>query len=423
MPSDVLKPHDLIDGRDPSANPILFQGALEGHVLLKNENEALPFHSIRKLGIFGYSANTPPLAHPTEGNTSDTWVVGKAPIWGLDEETLIGPYGTLWGGGGSGAITPSVFISPQDAIEAKAKQDGFALDEQLTTAKPVVKPGTDACIVFGNVWATEGHDRRALSDDYTDNLIHTVADQCSNTVVVLHNAGVRLVDNFYNHPNVTAIIFAHLPGKDSGSALVSLLWGKSNPSGKLAYTIAKQESDYGPLLNPVPYSADKDPQSYFTEGVYLDYKYFEKNHIEPRYEFGFGLSYTRYDYSNIAIHGPTARAAAEYPSGPIVSGGQEDLWETIATVTFTLANGGGVDGAEAAQVYVLFPGTHAKQLRGFEKPFLKAGQSTTVSIDLTRRDLSVWDTVAQKWQLQRGQYEICAGRSSAKLPLKAYLTI
>ncbi|OAA35972.1 glycoside hydrolase family 3 protein [Cordyceps fumosorosea ARSEF 2679] len=425
MPVDVLQNHTAVDARDPAATAVLLQGAVEGHVLVKNDKQTLPFNqSLQKLSIFGYSANTPPLAYPTEGDTLATWLFGQAPIWGVDVySSVIGPLGTLWGGGESGAITPSVFVSPQDALVAKAAQAGFTLKQDLTSAKPVVDADSSACIVFGNAWSSEGYDRPGLADNYTDTMINTVADQCSRTIVVLHNAGVRLVDGFVNHPNVTAIIFAHLPGRESGSALVSLLWGDSNPSGKLVYTVAKQDEDYGPLLNPVSNISNPDPQADFTEGVYLDYKYFEKHRIEPRYEFGFGLSYTSYDYSHITIQSPSASAANEYPTGPIVSGGQADLWDHIATVTAKIGNKGSVDGAEAAQLYVRFPGMDAKQLRGFEKPYLKAGEETVVLFDLTRRDLSVWDTVAQKWKLERGRYEVYVGRSSSNLPLKTYLTI
>ncbi|OAQ82634.1 glycosyl hydrolase [Purpureocillium lilacinum] len=425
MPSNLFVDHKKIEGRSPDADAILLQGAIEGHVLLKNEKQTLPLKSPRKVSIFGYSAKTPDLAKPIEGDEFAAWQVGLAPVWGLPnkEESPIGSRGTLWGAGGSGAITPATFTSPQTALMEKAAKDGFTLVQDLNSSSPVVDPTSDVCIVFGNAWATEGHDRPALQDDYTDTLIKSVADQCGKTVVVLHNAGVRLVDGFVDHPNVTAIIFAHLPGAESGHALTAVLWGDANPSGKLTYTVAKQESDYGALLNPTPANGSKDPQSNFDEGIYMDYKQFEKNHIVPRYEFGFGLSYTRFDYSNIAITGPSGTSASEWPTGKVSSGGQEDLWETIATVTFTLKNGGHVDGAEAAQLYVRIPGYRAKQLRGFEKPFLAAGKGTQVSFALSRRDLSIWNTGAQKWQLQRGQYEIYVGRSSSKLPLKTYLTI
>jgi beta-glucosidase len=102
-----------------------------------------------------------------------------------------------------------------------------------------VTNSTDACLVFINAYATEALDRIGTHDDYSDTLVKNVASQCSNTIVVIHNAGVRLVDQFVDHPNVTAIIYGHLPGQDSGRAIVSLLYGDENFSSKLPYTVAR----------------------------------------------------------------------------------------------------------------------------------------------------------------------------------------
>ncbi|KAG5982219.1 hypothetical protein E4U55_002181 [Claviceps digitariae] len=422
MPKSLTDSHTVIEGRDPKARGTILQGAIEGHVLVKNEKHTLPLRNLQTLSIFGYSANTPPRWTPAE-DIQGSWTIGKAPVLGLNEsQTVIAPRGTLFGGGGYGAITPASFSSPLDALLAKAAKDGFTLHQDLGSSQPSVKASSDACIVFGNAWSAEETDRPALQDDYTDTLIRTIASQCAKTIVVLHNAGIRTVDGFVDHPNVTALLFAHLPGQESGEALVSLLWGQSNPSGKLPYTVAHSQSDYGVLLNPLTQD-NKNPQADFSAGIYTDYKYFEANHIQPRYEFGFGLSYTRYAYSDMALQGPLGNFHSQWPRGRITSGGQEDLWESIAIVSCTIANRGPVDGAEVAQLYVRIPGTRAKQLRGFSKEFLQAGKKARVSFALTRRDLSVWDTGAQRWLLQRGRYEIYVGRSSAKVPLRTTLDI
>lgn len=424
MPGNLTAPHRVVEGRDPADMPVILQGAVESHVLVKNTRDTLPLRSPKTVSIFGYSASTPP-GWTAATDADGTWRFGLAPVLGLDPATSpIGSRGTMFGGGGSGAITPQTHVSPQDAFVARAARDGFTLRQDLTSALPAeVDPTSDVCVVLGNAWAREGNDRPQLDDAYTDALVGFVADRCGRTVVVLHNAGPRLVGGFADHPNVTAVIFAHLPGQQAGDALVSLLWGEANPSGKLPYTVARTAADYGPLLDPQQAApGSKSPQAYFPQGVYTDYKYFEKAHVEPRYEFGFGLSYTRFDYSGIALAGPPV-PPAEYSSGAVVSGGPADLWDVVATVKCKLVNGGRVAGAEAAQLYVRFPGMHAKQLRGFEKPMLQPGEATEVAFELTRRDLSVWNTEMQKWQLQRGSYEVYIGRSSSKLPLKTYLTI
>ncbi|KAG5926149.1 hypothetical protein E4U42_003588 [Claviceps africana] len=422
MPKLVTDSHTVFEGRDPKDRSTILQGAIEGHVLVKNEKHTLPLRNLKTLSIFGYSANTPPKWTAAE-DIEGSWTYGKAAVLGLNEnQTAIAPLGTLFGGGGSGAITPATSSSPRDALVAKAAEDGFTLYEGLGSNRPSVNPSSDACIVFGNAWSIGRTDRPALQDDYTDTLIRTIASQCARTIVVLHNAGIRTVDGFIDHPNVTALLFAHLPGQQSGEALVSLLWGMSNPSGKLPYTVARSQSDYGALLNPHTQDG-KNPQADFSAGIYTDYKYFEKKGIQPRYEFGFGLSYTRYHYSAIRIQGPLGNFHRKWPRGRVVSGGQEDLWESIATVSCTVVNRGPADGAEVAQLYVRIPGTKAKQLRGFSKEFLRVGQSMRVSFVLTRRDLSVWDTGAQRWLLQRGRYKFYVGPSSAKVPLRTTLAI
>ncbi|KAG6130294.1 hypothetical protein E4U38_004533 [Claviceps purpurea] len=425
MPKPVTGSHLVVEGRDPADRQTILQGAIEGHVLVKNERNALPLRNPKTVSIFGYSANTAPKWSAAEDTPPGSWNVGLAPVQGVNNSktTAIGPNGTLYSGGGSGAVTPATFSSPQDALVAKAARDGFTLHQDLGSSEPVVKPSPEACIVFGNAWSAEGTDRPDLQDDYTDTLIKRIAGQCANTIVVLHNAGIRTVDGFVDHPNVTALLFAHLPGENSGEALVSLLWGDSNPSGKLPYTVAHSPADYGALLNPHTQGGSKNPQADYTAGIYMDYKYFEANNIQPRYEFGFGLSYTRFEYSDIEMQGPLGSFRNRWPQGSITSGGQEDLWEEIAVVSCMIANTGAVDGAEAAQLYVRIPGTKAKQLRGFTKEFLKVGEKARVSFSLTRRDLSVWDTGAQKWLLQKGRYEVFVGASSAKVPLRTSLVI
>lgn len=119
-------------------------------------------------------------------------------------------------------------------------------------------------------------------DDYSDALVLNIASKCNNTIVIIHNAGIRLVDQWIDHPNVTAVMFAHLPGQESGRALVQLLYGYKSPSGKLPYTVARNESDYNVLSPALPegrYSVF--PQSDFTEGTSIDYCYFDVRKHRP----------------------------------------------------------------------------------------------------------------------------------------------
>lgn len=302
MPRDVTGPHEAVEGRVAGALSVFLQGAVEGHVLVKNTERTLPLGAPRMLSLFGYSAKSPDLFAPVAGgsNRSQAWVLGTEPAASFlsSKPSVDGPTigidGTLVGDCVSGAVTPAVFTAPFEALKTRAARQDMALFHDFVSAEPVVDPLSEVCIVFGNVWACEGYDRPALDDNYTDSLVRGVADQCARTIV-LHNAGVRLVDGFADHANVMAIILAHLLGRDSGDALVSLLFGKVSPSGKLPYTVARDEADYGRVLalDRPEGKYRRFPQSDFTEGVYLDYRWFDKHDIEPRYEFGFGLSSRR----------------------------------------------------------------------------------------------------------------------------------
>ncbi|KAJ3560473.1 hypothetical protein NPX13_g9288 [Xylaria arbuscula] len=288
MPGDLRVPHQKVIAASASSRDVLLQGAIEGHVLLKNENGALPLKSPDLISLFGYSAKS--FDSYTPGSSG--WNGGSESA--SSRRMQIAPNGTLISGGGSGANQPAYLSSPFEALSLRAYEDGTSLWWDFDSGNPGVDQSSDACIVVGNAFATEGWDRLGLHDDYTDALINNVASRCNNTIVVFHNAGVRLVDQFIDNPNVTALIFAHLPGQDSGRALVSLLYGDVNPSGKLPYSVPRNESDFGPLQNATQPDGIYAlfPQSDFDEGVYIDYRAFDAKNITPRYEFGFGLSYT-----------------------------------------------------------------------------------------------------------------------------------
>lgn len=431
IPFDVSQPHEKVVGWNSSFRNVIYQGALEGHVLVKNVNNTLPLKSPQLLSIFGYSAKTPSsFGISNSGWNGGAYSVGPQDVWGgyypiaAASGTGTARNGTIISGGGSGANMPAYISSPFDALAARAQQDLTQLYWDFDSVNPEVNSASDACIVDVNTFASEGWDRTNLHDDYTDSIILNVAANCSNTIVVFQNAGARLVDQFIDHPNVTALVFAHVPGQDSGKALVALLYGDENFSGKLPYSIPKNETDYAGLDAPSEPEGEFAlfPQSNFTEGIYIDYRAFDLKNITPRYEFGFGLSYTSFSFSALTVANGNA-STASYPVGAIAEGGQTDLWDVLATVSATVTNTGAVDGAEVAQLYVGVPNGPVRQLRGFEKPVLTAGASATVSFPLTRRDLSTWDAVAQKWLLQSGEYQLYVGSSSRDLPLTGTLTI
>lgn len=438
MPYNVSGPHDIVNALTTDAKPVLYEGAVEGHVLVKNENNALPLRSPRLVSVFGYDAKAPPAYMPNgKSIISNAWSIGFEPaifqladafsssVIDVPDYYQAAFNGTLSVGGGSGASTGPYLSAPLDALQQRAYEDNTVVmwDTSDLPGSTGLMETSDACLVFINAFATESVDRAGAYDDYSDELVNRVANNCANTIVVIHNAGTRLVDQFADHPNVTAIVFAHLPGQDSGRALVSLLYGDENFSGKLPYSVAKNESHYENFYHTVataPYGLF--PQDDFDEGVLIDYRHFDAKNISVRYEFGFGLSYTSFEFSSLEVSSVEDGIAA-YPSGAIEQGGAIDLWDTVATVTATVRNTGDRVGAEVAQIYIGIPNGPVKQLRGFEKVKIPAGRSTEVSFPLTRRDLSSWDVVSQKWQLQSGSYNIFVGSSSRNLPLTSTLKV
>ncbi|KAH0499793.1 hypothetical protein TgHK011_006960 [Trichoderma gracile] len=415
----LTKPHEQVDARDPASKPVLLEGAIAGHVLVKNENTALPFKKkLTMISVFGYDATA-----PRTKNTDILFQLGYTSSPEMAQAVLgneahfdqAARGGTIVTGGRAGANAPSYIDDPLAAIQRRARRDGTWVNWDLDSFNPEVNAASDACLVFINAIATEGWDRDGLHDDFSDGLVLNVAANCSNTIVVVHAAGTRLVDQWIEHPNVTAAIIAHLPGQDSGRALVKLLYGETNFSGKLPYTIAKNESDYSAYM-PCQRSSpeDIDPQCDFTEGVYLDYRAFDANDITPRFEFGYGLSYTVFDYSALSI-----RKA----KGLRQSRCSNDLWQAAAQVTASITNSGDMSGSEVAQLYLAIPDSPPKQLRGFSKLLLRPHESGTVHFGLTKRDLSVWDVVSQSWVIQEGEYKVFVGASSRDIRLSGTLHI
>lgn len=219
-----------------------------------------------------------------------------------------------------------------------------------------------------------------------------------------------------------SILYSGLLGQESGNAIADVLYGDVNPSGKLAYTLAEDASDY-------PISVCDTSDCDFTEGVYLDYRYFDAQNKTVLYPFGHGLSYTNFTYDAAATAVTVTNAtalASRYPTGALAVGGIADLWDDVVSVTTTIANTGAVDGAEVAQLYLTFPAEAAQPgriLRGFEKVAVAAGASADVTIALRRRDVSYWDVVAQQWAVATGTYTVSVGASSRDIRATGTFTV
>lgn len=389
-----------------------------GSVLLKNENGALPLKAPRNIAVFGNDASD-----PTQSSV-------------LNQRNY--EYGTLFAGGGSGTGQFTYQITPLRAIQNRAAEDGALVQYWLNNTLIansnistlfIPREVPDVCIVMLKTWAEEGADRAHLSVDWDgDGVVLAVAAACNNTVVITHSSGVNTLP-WSDHPNITAILAAHFPGQESGNSLVDILYGDVNPSGHLPYTIALNGSDYNaPPTTGINTTGYDDWQSYFDEKLEIDYRYFDAHNISVRYEFGFGLSYTTFEVANLQSSPLEANITSAPEDLPIQPGGNPALWMPLYNVSVSVSNTGAVAGAAVPQLYISLPssapaGTPLRQLRGFDKVYLEAGEAQSVSFELMRRDLSYWDVVSQQWVVPEGEFTVSVGFSSRDLRVKGGFTV
>ncbi|KAF3031612.1 hypothetical protein E8E12_002364 [Didymella heteroderae] len=387
-----------------------------GAVLLKNEG-ALPFSKLRNVAVIGNDA-----ADLSQGQ------------FALNNTNPVGPeFGANAVGGGSGVGRFSYFVSPLEAIKMKM---GAGLTQYILDNKIAVEsigslyPPPEACVVFVKSFTSEAYDRSTLALDWNgDAMVEEVARSCNNTVVVTHSGGTDLL-GWADHPNITAIVAGHLPGQEIGNSIVDILWGNVNPSGKLPYTIAMEVSDYGTQIANFSGTTDINAwQSDFVEGQYIDYRRFDAYNITPRYEFGFGLSYTSFELEKIDIIRLTKEVSSTAPSQPVSPGGNAALYDPLIFVNVTVRNSGSVAGATVPQLYLSLPnsapaGTPLQVLRGFEKTkVLEPDERQTIAFILTRKDMSFWEVTAQQWRVPSGDFTVRVGFSSRDIITRGSVTL
>jgi hypothetical protein len=265
-------------------------------VLLKNNNNTLPLNRPKLVAVIGEDAGSNALG---PNGCSDR---------GCDNGTLA----AAWG---SGSANFPYLVTPDSALQAQSVSDGnryeSILDNYATSQiEALVSQANVTAIVFVNADSGEGYisvdgnegDRNNLTLWHSgDELIQNVSALCSNTIVVIHSVGPTLVDAWYNNDNVTAIVWAGLPGQESGNSITDILYGKVNPAARTPFTWAPTRASYGADVLYEPNNGEGAPQDDFTEGVFIDYRALDKTNTTPIYEFGFGLSYTTFEYSNLNI--------------------------------------------------------------------------------------------------------------------------
>lgn len=392
-----------------------------GTVLLKNVNNSLPLHQPLNIGVFGNDA-----APVSSG-------LAFRGTGGAEERPLGFDVGTLTVGGGSGAGRATYVVSPLEAVRTRAETYGGRVqhitDNELLAAADFISlyPTPDVCLVFLKTWAKESADRASLELDWNaTEVVQNVAAKCPNTVVVTHSAGVNTLLPWAENENVTAILVAHYPGQEAGNAVADVLFGEVEPSGRLPYTVPREEADYGlPVVNLTGDAArdSSNWQADFEEGLFIDYRSFEKRNVTPLYEFGFGLGYTEWEIAAPLVVDWQKEVGAFSASsgGEIAPGGERGVWEDVLRLKTSVKNAGESAGSTVVQLYLEFPGegvpedTPKSVLRGFEKVRLHPGEETEVTLVLLRRDVSFWNVTAQRWQVPAGEMVFRVGFSSRDL--------
>lgn len=261
------------------------------------------------------------------------------------------------------------------------------------------------CVGFDPATEGEGGDRTFRLPGGQDALIQKIAEINKNVIVVLSAGGN--VDMTRWLEQVPALLHAWYPGQEGGTALAQILFGEVSPSGKLPASFERRWEDNPAFANYYPKAGGKRVQ--YNEGIFVGYRHFDRAQVKPLFPFGYGLSYTTFQYSDLKVTPASADLSA-----PV-------------TVSFNVKNTGARAGAEVAEVYV--GDSHAsiprpvKELKGFAKVNLQPGETKQVTVSLDRRAFSFYDVGHAGWKAEPGKFSILVGSSSAKTELQGDFTL
>jgi beta-glucosidase len=325
----------------------------------------------------------------------------------LKSIALIGPQATkaITGGGGSSKVVALSSISPLDGLQVRVGKDikvTLADGADIDRAARLAKAATVAIVMVGEV-TSEGSDH-ALDLPPNDNkLVEAVLAANPDTVVVLKTGSAVLMPWI---DKAATLLEAWYPGQADGAAVASILFGDVDPSGRLPLTFPAKAQDLP--ANTRQQWPGIDEEAHYSEGIFIGYRHFDQNHIQPLFPFGYGLSYTRFKFSNLHV---------TRTKNPLGTG-----YEAAYEVTLDVTNTGKRQGVEVVQVYLGIPSTGAlpqppKRLAGFTKIPLQPGQKRRVSIPVEGRVLASWDAVRHDWVLGQGAVNVMVGSSSRDIHL------
>lgn len=383
-----------------------YEIASEAVVLLKNENNALPLKldGVKSIAVIGNNA--------TKKNALGGFGAGvktKREVTPLD--------------GLKNKLPESIKINYAEGylerydVKNKGKLGDITLNgpvtiDQLDPAKLQeaieAAKNSDMAIVFAGSnrdYETEASDRRNLNLPFgQEELIDKVRAVNPNTIVVLiAGAPFDIVDLSQKSPT---LVWSWFNGSEGGNALIDVLLGNINPSGKLPWTMPKKiEDSPAHATNSFP----GDETVHYAEGILVGYRWFDTKNIEPLYPFGYGLSYTNFEFSDLKTDKKV------YNENDVVE------------VSFQIKNTGKVDGKEVAQLYISKPNSTVqralKELKGFKKVFVKSGAYEKVTITLPVKELAYYDADKKQWVVEQGTYHIKIGKSSRDIPIETSVNI
>jgi beta-glucosidase len=372
-------------------------------VLLKNQDHVLPLDraNLHSIVVIGQHADVGMISGGGSAQVDPPGGNAIAPAGHKGSEWMHG----VW-------FPDAPLKSIEDAANTGTK---VTFDDGTDAAKAAeAAKGADIALVYVYQWESEGMDLKTLAlGDNQNALVEAVAKANPHTIVVLENGSPVLMP--WSH-EVAGVVETWYSGSDGANAIAAVLFGDVNPSAKLPITFPLSDADLPHPEIPQPPAADKEDWSHplemlkrieaglpsfdahYNEGLEVGYKWYDAEHKKVLFPFGFGLSYTTYDYSGLQVEG-----------------GQ------TVTVHLTVKNTGSRAGTEIAEIYSTMPAAAKeppKRLVGWTRVMLNPGEQKDVTVVLPRSRFNIWNTGTHSWEVVPGEYTILAGSSSADLPLK-----
>ena len=337
---------------------------------------------------------------------------GALPLAKGGNVVLLGPRADVIPcGGGSGAVDPLYSISLYEGMKQLGEDFPVTLVADDYKAHAQALKDASAVVVsvgFDKHTEKEDHDRTFALPQGQDELIEFAAEHNDNVIVVIYSGGA--VDMRRWHDKVEAVLMGWYPGQEGGLAIARMLAGEMSPSGRLPISIEASPEDNPAYDNyyveePMTKRGHSTLNVTYGEGIFVGYRGYEKNGVSPLYPFGYGLTYTSFEYSDLMV--------SEKGDG--------------VDVTLTVTNTGNFDAAEVVQIYVgednPCVARPAKELKGYDKVFIPKGESAVVNVRLPESAFAFYDVDIHDWRINPGTFTIMVGASSQDIKLKEHIIL